>query len=439
MKAEKGKWEDAIHSKIYNFEADTNPDDWEIISGKINPAGKTVKLNPFRRYSYMAAASIAAIIIVGGLYFFQGNDSVTDRMAIVEKPVENEFIISEKVATDVEKDEVFIEKPVDNYVNNSVGSTSKATTEENKKATLVAMNDVTVESAAQIIPLPVEDNRKETEKIPDTDIKVIENELLYGLNDISLEEIQLTEPLLADASSEIKRRRWGFGMGGGSYTVSSTSGVIGVEPRTMNINEYMSGINTIGVRNASQSGLLNESKTPAGIVASEDNSGTIKHKTPISLGFGVSYYLDDRWALQSGLIYSFLRSEGNDNIGNYEWNQKLHFVGVPLSLSYKIAEWKRFKFYASAGGMCEFNVAGKVEEIVNSDGVKITGSKNQRMDNPLWSVNVRAGVNYPLWKIINVYAEAGTAYYFDNKSNIETIRSDKPFNVSLQAGIRLGF
>ena len=118
---------------------------------------------------------------------------------------------------------------------------------------------------------------------------------------------------------------------------------------------------------------------------------------------------------------------------------KLYFKGIPLSLSYKIAEWKRLRFYAAAGGMFEYNIAGTFEEIINIDGGKSKERNNQRMKEPLWSVNARAGVSHPLWKIISVYAEAGTSYYFDNNSSIETIRSDKPFNVSLQAGIRLGF
>jgi len=156
----------------------------------------------------------------------------------------------------------------------------------------------------------------------------------------------------------------------------------------------------------------------------------------------VSYYLNDRWALQSGAVYTLLRSEGSylDDVGNIgERKQNLHFIGVPLSLSYKIAEWNRIQFYALAGGMCEFNVAGRIEESLYEGGLKTKARKSLSMKEPLWSVNMRAGATYPLWRFINVYAETGASYYFDNNSKIETIRSDKPFNVSLQAGVRLGF
>ena len=90
--------------------------------------------------------------------------------------------------------------------------------------------------------------------------------------------------------------------------------------------------------------------------------------------------------------------------------------------------------------MLELNYAGRLETSF-LEGEVLTKTRNkQRLNEPLlWSLNARAGVVYPVWKFVNVYAEAGASYYFENKSNIETIRSDKPFNVSLQAGLRLGF
>jgi outer membrane protein W len=178
------------------------------------------------------------------------------------------------------------------------------------------------------------------------------------------------------------------------------------------------------------------------VLQSDDAIGKTKFQTPISGGLGVSYYLTDRWTLSSGVVYTFLRSKGKDYdaAGNpVEWKQNLHFLGVPLSASYTIAEWKRINFYVSAGGMGEWNVAGKIKRTAKVEGLNAINNDFVRMKETLWSVNSRAGAVYPLWKFINVYAEAGASYYFDNHSNIETIRSNKPFNISLQAGIRFGF
>ena len=447
MKEEKGKWEDKIRSKIYDFEADTNPDDWDIISGKISSGGKTVTLSPYRRYGYAAAAAVAAVLIVGGVFFYRGDDRMSDNLAVVDKPVEmNEEITVEKPVEKseiiVEKGTEIVEKSVDNAVKTveiplnkekSIDSATKKNISENE-------TDKAGESSVQIRPLlKGEDINIE---LPDIDIKTVEKDILYGFDDIKPEVVTIEKPLLADASQEVKHRRWGFGMGGGSYAMSSTSGALGVGPYSMPVNnfdEYIQNSEEVTLRSFNQP-IFQDSENGFNVRSSDFQRGKVKHKIPISAGLGVSYYLNDRWALQSGVNYSLLRSEGSDyNDGNIEWKQNLHFVGVPLSLSYKIAELNRFQFYATAGGLFEYNVAGRLKESLFEGDLKVRTRKNLHMKEPLWSVNTRAGVVYPLWRFINVYAEAGASYYFDNNTKIETIRSDKPFNVSLQAGISLGF
>ena len=448
MEEEKGKWEDIIRSKIYDFEADINPDDWEAISGKLSSGGKTVALNSYRRFGYSAAAAVAALLIVGGLYFYKDNDKTTEVLAVVEKPVDNMLEksvgIVDKPADVVENPEKLVEnagktvdKPIEKPVDNSLKASVK-----NKKTPREARIEAVDEPPVQLRPLLIDGDDKEN--IPDIDTESIEKNILHGFNEIEAEAEYSAQPLLADASSETKRRRWGFGMGGGGYTANTSSGSMGVQPYSavLNYDEYMNKRGFVVLRNSTENTSVNNSVNATGIDYSERISGEVKHKTPISAGLGVSYYINDRWVLQSGVVYTLLRSKGSfyDNVGNVaEWKHNLHYLGVPLSLSYKIAEWNRLQFYASAGGMCEINVTGRFKESIYIEGLKTGESKSLRMKEPLWSVNTRAGAAYPLWRFINVYAEAGASYYFDNKSNIETIRSDKPFNVSLQAGIRLGF
>ena len=90
--------------------------------------------------------------------------------------------------------------------------------------------------------------------------------------------------------------------------------------------------------------------------------------------------------------------------------------------------------------MTEINVAGKLTSKIFVGNDEIRHEKRHiRMKEWMWSVNGRVGASYPLLRFLSVYAEAGAGYYFDNGSDIETIRSEKPFNVNLQAGFRLGF
>jgi hypothetical protein len=421
MKEEKEKWEKIIHSKLYDFEADVIPDDWAIISGKL-PDSKTVSLHSYRKYGYVAAA-ITTLLILGGLYFYLNDDPTLppnppDPVAVIDDP-----------GTDA-----IVEKTVE--------------------ASLTRPRKMRFVQPDSIMPkeIPV---RLELLKIDKTD-SVVRNrihtelaktdrqnrEYIQDFENIKDETTFYEKPLIADASLEKKHRRWGFGMGGGSYGVNPASG-----------NEVSNNVFLRSSDNYIQDKEVMKTKEEdfMELRSGEDGlktrpyeipTGKIKHKTPISVGLGVSYYLDDRWSLQSGVAYTILRSEWSAN--NFaddlaESKQNLHYIGIPLSVSYRIAEWNRFQLYALAGGMCEFNVAGIYEETRTFENIKETRTESLRMKTPMWSVNARSGINYPLWKFINVYVEAGASYYFDNKSEIRTIRLDKPFNVSLQAGIRLGF
>jgi hypothetical protein len=167
----------------------------------------------------------------------------------------------------------------------------------------------------------------------------------------------------------------------------------------------------------------------------------IKHKTPVSFGFSVNRYLNNRFSLQSGLVYSLLRSDWETQ-GTYrnKTKQYLHFIGIPLGLSYKIAEWNRFQVYASGGAQVDINVAGR-ESTKSYLGDLQTGASyaNMRMKEWQWSVGAHAGVSYPVLRPISVFVEMGAAYYFDNGSDIETVFTEKPFTVNPQLGFRLSF
>jgi hypothetical protein len=222
-------------------------------------------------------------------------------------------------------------------------------------------------------------------------------------------------------------RKWGFGMGLGGLT--QNSGEV-VNTYVLRSSNYMEDEELLALNAAPDQNLGKSPRT------------NIKHKTPISFGLSVSRRLSNRFSLQTGLVYSFLISDWETQATAYntKTRQALHFVGIPLSLSYKIAEWNRFQVYASAGAMGEVNVAGKLRVKRFSNSLETDVSYiNQRMKEWQWSVNARAGISYPLIPHIHAFAEIGGAYYFDNGSDMETIYSDKPFNMNPQVGFRLSF
>ena len=443
MEEDKGKWEEILHSKIYDFQVETNPEDWEVLSVKLS-GGKTVRLISYRKIYFTVAAAAAAIalLITGGVYLFSNKEYTQVALDVLEIVQKNEEVVEKPVENIVENVvENVVEKPVSSLL--ALSSTPEKKTIETGLVTQEA-SIITPETPAEQISQTLSFKKEILQTQSSTfDNRPGQDDDIIHLDEIIPDEIKFDTPFLAVTTPPAKRRRWGYGVGAGSISAGSTSGIPTLSPtsRLLRPDEYLHGGDLITTRSSLQNATLLDPLD--GIeLPSEDAAGKTKHKMPVSAGLGISYYLSDSWALQSGAVYTLLRSKGDlfDEAGNpANWKQNLHFIGVPLSVSYSITEWKRINFYVSAGGMGEWNVAGQIKRSAQVEGLNIINSEKLRMTNPLWSVNTKAGASYPLWKFFNLYAEAGASYYFDNKSSIETIRSEKPFNVSLQAGIRLGF
>ncbi len=157
------------------------------------------------------------------------------------------------------------------------------------------------------------------------------------------------------------------------------------------------------------------------------------HAKPITVGMSVAYALTDRLSLTTGMTYTraetdFVRSSAGVDITE---KQKLHYIGVPLGVKYRVWGNDCIQTYATAGGEANFNVSASV----TSNDVK-TSTDHDRTQ---FAVNAAAGVQVNVVKHVGLYAEPGVKYYIDNKSKVETIFKEKPWNFNLQMGIRLDF
>ena len=413
---ERDIWDDAIQSKLEDFEVDMLPNDWEAIADRLPQVAPVIPLR--RRISYwVAAAVVSLLVITGGVYFYDNEwkspvaqeipweddalPAVKETIPVVEEEIRNESAIARPtlLAKVNERSGRKRLRPVAMPVHEAVGA---------------ADNDV---KAVAWVEDEVED-----EKAVDPQQEVVVSEEVPM--EVQHEEQVAVAPATEPKRAPKKNRRWSFGMGGGSFSASSDH----LMPQYVTNSTVLKSEN-LEVLNAIHPHKMTLAKTD------------IKHKTPIGFGFSVGYQLNKRFSLQSGLNYSYLRSEwSTNNTYHVDNDQCLHFIGIPLSLAFQIAEWNKFRFYTSAGVMAEVNVAGKRKMTLYSDDVKImSNSEHVRMKEWLWSVNARAGVSYPIVRFVSAFAEIGAGYYLDNGSEIETIHSEKPFNVSMQLGFRFGF
>lgn len=166
-----------------------------------------------------------------------------------------------------------------------------------------------------------------------------------------------------------------------------------------------------------------------------------EYEKPFTMGLSANIGLNDCWSVLTGLEYTRLRSThsiGRDTL--YIKNQQtIHYLGVPLGLSYTVWSKGNLNLNASAFGKMEIPVAG----ILNSEhhnGVACTYQNTLRLKAPVqWSVGAGIGVQYNLTPWMGLYAEPQVRYYFDTGGGVQTIRQVQPVEFTVPFGVRLTF
>ncbi|MDR0748674.1 MAG: PorT family protein [Tannerellaceae bacterium] len=381
--------DDIFRSKFQDFEMDTSPEDWQRIVSRL-PEPDSIPLR--KRWPYWAAAVISLLLVMGGGIYLSRHKGV-------DSPIAEKIEETQRIKEDIKAMPALPIPPV-------------VTTEKIQPVVLAIARQTEVKEDTYTKRIQAE----EKPMIP-ADIKK------EAVKEVVKEKTDMPDNRPAATSS----RKWRFGMGAGSLTEGSGN----------TVNTYVLRSNS-----SVEDRKLLSMNALSDVAQGKEPKTNVKHKTPVSFGLSVSRQLNNRFSLQTGLTYSFLSSSWETQASTYnkEILQRLHFIGIPLSLTYTIADWNRFRFYASAGAQAEFNIAGRERTKSLFAGQQISvNTLNVRMKEWQWSVNARAGVSYPLLRFVSAYAEFGAAYYFDNNSEIETIYSDKAFNISPQIGLRLNF
>lgn len=152
---------------------------------------------------------------------------------------------------------------------------------------------------------------------------------------------------------------------------------------------------------------------------------------PISFGLSVNIPISSKFSVSTGVVYTRLSSDFT-SIANslvYERQQKLHYVGIPLTVQYNVWQWHGLNVYATAGGQADFNV----KAYMTTEGTETKLEK----DNLQWSVNAALGVQYNFIPQLGIYVEPGIKHYFNNGSHIQNYFKHRPTNFNLQIGLRL--
>ncbi len=166
-----------------------------------------------------------------------------------------------------------------------------------------------------------------------------------------------------------------------------------------------------------------------------------EYERPFTLGLSASIGLNDRWSILTGLEYTRLRSShtiGLDTL--YLKNrQTIHYVGVPLGLSYTVWSKGNLHLNASAFGKLEIPVAG-IQNSEHHNGVAYTYQNTMKFKAPVQlSAGAGIGLQYNLTPWMGLYVESQVRYYFDTGGGTQTIRQVQPVEFAVPFGVRLTF
>lgn len=170
---------------------------------------------------------------------------------------------------------------------------------------------------------------------------------------------------------------------------------------------------------------------------------TKRHERPLTLQLSLSRQLNSHWSLATGLSYTRMKStfeSGNENTIIHR-TQRLHYLGIPLKLGYRVVGGNRWNLYTTGGVQLDIPVSarlttqyiygGSYAPIGNSPDIDATISAPWQ-----WSVGVGIGAQYQIVPHLNVYLEPSLNYFIPTSTDIESYRTEHPFNLSLPFGIR---
>lgn len=188
-----------------------------------------------------------------------------------------------------------------------------------------------------------------------------------------------------------------------------------------------------------------DSKASAIVYNQPEVQEEYSHKIPVKVGLTARYNITGRLGVETGLTYSILSSSvkiGNSETGK-NWNtgsQTLHYLGIPLNISFNILNSRYVNIYVTGGGMMEKSISGSIKTDEYVDGkFDRTLTTNISPKGLQWSVNAAAGVQANILPQLGFFVEPGVSHHFKNGSRVRSIYTDKPTDFSLGFGLRYSF
>lgn len=429
----KQDWTDTLKQKMAGYEERPSDELWAALSEKAGLQESRRKVIPVWFWGLSAAAALMAGIFVV--------TKVNDKSVNALGGITADVAVSEPV-------DAVVSEPIDTAVPEPVERTLAEDLAEVKSAESVSLADVAVgrkQDAAKVgIKQEVKDRKAKSALI--AEVVPVESSVSAVAEDVTSvnteEQAAMSwDEYLKETPSEKARARRSGGFSAGIVAGGAVGGnTSGSKPTAM-----VMGANPLAAGVTKTDWLDKDSKASAIVYNQPEVQEEYSHKIPVKVGLIARYNITGRLGVETGLTYSILSSSvkiGNSETGK-NWStgsQTLHYLGIPLNISFNILNSRYVNIYVTGGGMMEKSISGSIKTDEYVDGkfdrtltAKISPKGLQ------WSVNAAAGVQANILPQLGFFVEPGVSHHFKNSSRVRSIYTDKPTDFSLGFGLRYSF
>lgn len=447
-------WTDRLRDRMADYEMPVGDELWanieqslaqdEVFANKNDHSNHGVARSVvMRRFSI--AASIAALLAGGAyVYFHPWNEVAENEVAAIFDKGPKTFIDKRKTTVPKDSQAAISDNSQKSISDNGQNAMSKDGLQtlsgggQNRNNILAQSNSVELVSSESALSLDLDTQssarsvNEKSETVPSSRSSRKVNSLITSEGDVMSSAQNGRRTVLAQSSMDEelgrkdKRLRGGMKLQlyGENGFIGKTSG--GNSPVLMS---SMPSSNPVYYdKNIKIASFFDERYMA--MIPTADLYEETKHHQPISVGMQVGFHLLTKLKLSTGLVYTKVSSDFISGVSDTRTvsTQDLHYIGIPLNLSYSVWEYKGLHTYVTAGGEGAVNIKNHTE----TDG-EVKESKRDKMQ---WSTNASVGIQYDFIPQLGVYVEPGMKYYFDNGSQIENIFKDKKLNFNIQFGLR---
>lgn len=452
----KQDWTDTLKQKMAGYEERPSDELWAALSEKAGLQESRRNVIPVWFWGLSAAAALMAGIFV----VTKVNDKSVNALGGITA-------------------DVAVSEPVDADVPESVERTLAEDLAEVKSAEEMSLADVTVGRKQEAAKLGIKQEVKArkaksaliAEAVPvesrvgagvvedsaeSADTSILENQdvdavpvessvsaVAEDVTSVNTEEqaAMSWDEYLKETPSEKARARRSGGFSAGIVAGGAVGGnTSGSKPTAM-----VMGANPLAAGVTKTDWIDKDSKASAIVYNQPEVQEEYSHKIPVKVGLTARYNITGRLGVETGLTYSILSSSvktGNSETGK-NWStgsQTLHYLGIPLNISFNILNSRYVNIYLTGGGMMEKSISGSIKTDEYVDGkFDRTLTTNISPKGLQWSVNAAAGIQANILPQLGFFVEPGVSHHFKNGSRVRSIYTDKPTDFSLGFGLRYSF